>query len=639
MIRSNGFLKNPGQQSSRSHENARRKQGTDKKSNKNCSIDNSGYGAGNAVPDLGGQNTSLSLLQSIVKPSTDYSVNLASGKARFSGRGHDGYINLSDMHAAMQPKKQPSNRPSSKESVKLPSLPARPALASLESTQSKLEEDLHRHAKNLLALTNGFNRARLVKKFAKRLTKSIHKNDECDDEIIDVGKRDGNDDEIIDVVSGENTGGVAMAEAEPGAKHGVESGKQEMNKWIKKMSPLWAFLALRQKHKVWNKQDNADASSDTMSDSLTQVAASDLSAQAAADTITTGATPISGRSSTSMQVPQFSASSSMHESRVGARGLEWSSKAEDTNGQANEANVNSLQNGDVRQASATDAEDIIRGLREQMTEERQNLPVEERKTLHKKRCGEWQPDGVSDALNKCVLMFLLGAERWYLSDPEKVDKNGRDGDRKKNPDQHSDKELSHDQAKNGKSNRNKSQKQQSDNYRMNETPIGNKRGSRRTERKLGERGAHDFAEEDEGGRDKKNQGGFDDENPFDGGFDQDDDASLLQIFKFFAHHKDYQGRDLMAISEWHKFFETFDEEFPDVAPNLKKLNNIFNTNLQLQIEMNFLHDMTKGGASRGLNFASFKAALHQAVGGYHFTKQDKDKEWEDVMEYQGRGKA
>lgn len=111
------------------------------------------------------------------------------------------------------------------------------------------------------------------------------------------------------------------------------------------------------------------------------------------------------------------------------------------------------------------------------------------------------------------------------------------------------------------------------------------------------------------------------------------DENLGLLFTFFSNHKDYAGRALMANQEWHTFFRKFAEHFEGITPSSEKLNDFFTKNLNLQIDMHFAHGMEIGEASRGLTFASFKVALHEAIG-HHWHKADMLESWNSAMNRQ-----
>jgi len=114
------------------------------------------------------------------------------------------------------------------------------------------------------------------------------------------------------------------------------------------------------------------------------------------------------------------------------------------------------------------------------------------------------------------------------------------------------------------------------------------------------------------------------------------DENLLTLFEFYANHKDFSDRKLMAMDEWHKFFRIFEEHFEGISPDIQKLSDVFTKNLNLQLDMHFAYGMEKGEASRGLTFANFKIALHEAVGHY-WHKADMQDTWNDTMHRQSHG--
>jgi hypothetical protein len=123
------------------------------------------------------------------------------------------------------------------------------------------------------------------------------------------------------------------------------------------------------------------------------------------------------------------------------------------------------------------------------------------------------------------------------------------------------------------------------------------------------------------------------------------DENLLILFEFFANHKDYSGRKLMALDEWEKFFVIFEEHFEGISPGIKELSRFFTKNLELQVDMHIAHRMEKGEASRGLTFENFKIALHETVGhhwhhtdvGHHWDHTDVQDSWDDAMSRQSHG--
>lgn len=114
------------------------------------------------------------------------------------------------------------------------------------------------------------------------------------------------------------------------------------------------------------------------------------------------------------------------------------------------------------------------------------------------------------------------------------------------------------------------------------------------------------------------------------------DENLLILFEFFANHKDYSGRQLMALDEWNKFFVIFEEHFQGTSPGITKLSHFFTKNLNLQVDMHFAYGMEKGEASRGLTFEYFKIALHETVG-HHWHHADMQESWDDTMSRQSHG--
>jgi hypothetical protein len=114
------------------------------------------------------------------------------------------------------------------------------------------------------------------------------------------------------------------------------------------------------------------------------------------------------------------------------------------------------------------------------------------------------------------------------------------------------------------------------------------------------------------------------------------DEHLLLLFEFFANHKDYSGKKLMALDEWEKFFVVFEEHFEGISPGIEQLSHSFTKNLNLQVDMHFAHNMEKGEASRGLNFENFKFALHETIG-HHWHHADMEDSWDDTMNRQSHG--
>lgn len=487
-----------------------------------------------STPDRGG---------SLLPPQTQFvTSNKATGKQRFSGRGHYGYGY--GYHSAF-----PVVRP---EKAK-PGKPSQAFLPSLQTTQDKLQADHHRHAKNLLRVTLK------AAQFASRLTKGL--NGKCDDD-------EGLDDDVGKNAKSQ-TGNQIMDQsgAAPDMKPIAEPGTKP-KKWVKKMSDVWAFLALKHRSNSQEEKDNTGTSLHN-ADSLPQ---------AAAKTSSPGASSMSAIDNNDRKNTDVENGSNGHgetkgniTSRNANDGLERSPEAQDNN------------------MSGREGMQMDTNLKEGPTAK-----------------GKSGSQGVSSHEKD---IQACSSEKLYKKDNSSKDyendKTGTDSNQKNSFGQHV-----HQGSK-------------------NQHASGSLPPKEDGQRRLG-----DTIPFDDGLVFDQ-----DDENPFDDGFDQDDDANLLAIFEFFARHKDYKGRNVMAPSEWRKFWDGFDEEFPGISPSIKNLNQIFQKNLDLQIEMNVLHDMRKGGASRGLNFVSFKAALHQAVGDYQNLNVDNKQGWKDVMHYQGRGRG
>lgn len=449
-----------------------------------------------------------------------------------------------------------------------PAMSSQPLLPSLQSTRDKLQADHHRHAKNLLRVSLK------AAQFVGRLTKGHYRTGKCDD---DQGRADhmGNN-------AQSDTGNSIMEQSgtAPGMMPSTERGtKPKLKEWVKKMSAVWAFLAL--KHKFSTPEDNTSTSLDTMPGLLPQVATQTSSPEASSmvaiekddrtDTYVEnengpeGHTEAKGSSKYGNDGVQRSPEAQGNSaSRHANSGLEGSPEAHENNASRQEkmqADTN-LKKGSTAKG--------ISGI---------NLVSPHEANAH--ACS-------SDKLHK--------KDESSKDQDREVDKNGMDNKENNRFTQH-----------------------------LNKGCTNHPTSGSLTPKE-------DWAVQD--GEDD-----FNDENPFDDGFDQDDDANLLAMFEFFARHKDYKGRNLMACSAWQKFWEAFDEEFPGIAPSSKNLNQIFQGNLELQMEMHLFHDMKKGGASRGLNFVSFKTALHQAIGDYQFINVNSEQQWNDVMHHKGRGRG
>lgn len=113
------------------------------------------------------------------------------------------------------------------------------------------------------------------------------------------------------------------------------------------------------------------------------------------------------------------------------------------------------------------------------------------------------------------------------------------------------------------------------------------------------------------------------------------DENLHILFDCFANRTDYSGNKMMAAKEWTLFFAVFDEHFPGITPDVKKLNQVFNKQVRLQTELHVAYGLEKGEASRGLTFESFKQSLHDTIG-HHWHKSNMVESWQEVMTHDNR---